>query len=96
MSDDFRAGARAMFDALLSRAANNYHGNPKVNDICQKENDLVRSWVVDALEEVSPDDHSEWITITELYLQNRELRRKLYDKPSLVNRLISWYKKDVE
>ena len=36
--DAFRAGARAMFDGLMMYTANNYHGNPSTNDICQEEN----------------------------------------------------------
>jgi hypothetical protein len=63
--DDFRKGVRAMFDALLFRAANNFH--PAHQAACDKENELIESWAKDALEEVSPDDFLEWRAITDAY-----------------------------
>jgi len=63
--DDFRRGARAMFDALLMRAANNYH--PAHQAACDKENRLIESWAKDALEEVSPEDYTEWRAIATAY-----------------------------
>ena len=68
--DDFRKGARAMFDALLFRAANNYH--PAHQAACDKENELIESWAKDALEEVSPDDSSEWRAIADAYRSGSE------------------------
>lgn len=64
---EFQRGARAMFDALMTRAANNYHGNPAINDQCNLENKLVEEWAVDALEEIDPESHREWLSIGEAY-----------------------------
>lgn len=71
--DDFRKGARAMFDALLFRAANNFH--PAHQTECDKENKLIESWAKDALEEVSPDDFSEWRAIADAYKSGFEAGR---------------------
>lgn len=62
MSDkDYRRGVMAVFDYLTTRAANNYHANVKINEECQKENDLVWKWAMDALYDVSPEDHDEML-----------------------------------
>lgn len=71
---DFRKGVRALHDALLGIAANNYHGNKAIDIECQKENAMIQNWLAIALSEVSPSDHSEWYTITELQRENDELR----------------------
>jgi hypothetical protein len=62
---EFQRGARAMFDYFHIRAANNWHGNPKVQEQCAKENTLLLSWVEDALESVDPAIHAEWKTLQE-------------------------------
>ena len=64
---DFQAGAKAMFDVLSYRAANNWHGNPMIDDACEQESKLVLSWIKDALEDVSPETISEWRSIQEAY-----------------------------
>lgn len=61
MNQDFRDGARAMFDALTMRAANNYHGRKETNEILQKENALIWSWAMEALSEVSEEDYEEML-----------------------------------
>lgn len=66
-NEDFRAGAKAMFDYFHYRAANNYHSRPLVQEICNKENALVLSWANDALDEVSPEDFATWKSIDEAY-----------------------------
>ena len=61
-SDDcFRAGARAMFDALAYRVANHWH--PHCQDECDRDNAWAMEWASDALEEVSPDDCAKWKAI---------------------------------
>lgn len=57
----FRAGARAMFDALMYRVANHWH--PAHQEDCDRDNAWVTEWAADALEEVSPDDCVEWKSI---------------------------------
>lgn len=52
-----------MFDALLFRAANNWHANQEINKACTKDNSIVTSWAVDALKEVSPEDYETWLSI---------------------------------
>jgi len=64
---DFRKGAKAMFDFLLVRAANHYHGNPIVQKQCDYDNALVTEWAEDALESVSPDDAAEWRSVSDAY-----------------------------
>lgn len=68
----FREGAKALFDYLYTRAVNNYHGNEVVNEACEKENEVIFRWITDALASVSPKDHEEWLSITEL---NKEILR---------------------
>lgn len=65
ISEDFRLGAKAMFDYLLYRAANNYHGNPKINEWCKTENIIIEKWAEDALADVSPEDCTTWRTLRE-------------------------------
>jgi hypothetical protein len=81
LSDDFRKGARAMFDSLLCRAANNYHGNPSVDAACTEENKIVTAWAADALAEVSVDDWNEWASITDLRRENDELKAQVRASP---------------
>jgi hypothetical protein len=81
LSDDFRKGARAMFDSLLCRAANNYHGNPSVDAACTEENKIVTAWAADALAEVSVDDWNEWVSITDLRRENDELKAQVRAAP---------------
>lgn len=64
--DGFRRGARAMFDSLLMRAANHYHGNPKVQEQCDYDNALVVDWAKAALAEVAPKDCEDWENIVSL------------------------------
>jgi hypothetical protein len=66
-TDDFRAGAKAMFDYIMFRAANNYHGRPDVQAVCTKENLLVTEWITDALDDVSPEDAATWRAIDDAY-----------------------------
>lgn len=61
----FHAGAKAVFDNLLFRAANNWHANANINDKCDRENELIKDWAQDALEEVSPDSLMQWKSLTE-------------------------------
>jgi hypothetical protein len=81
LSDDFRKGVRAVFDSLLCRAANNYHGNPDVNASCTEENKIVTAWAADALAEVSVDDWNEWVSITDLRRENDELKAQVRAAP---------------
>lgn len=74
MTDEFRKGARAMFDHLTYRAANNYHGKPEINARCDEENAIINSWASEALKTVSPEDHMEWCSIVELRQENIQLR----------------------
>lgn len=60
LSKDFRLGARAVFDALIARTTNNYHMGSGKN-LCEAKNKLIIAWAVDALKEVSADDHVEWV-----------------------------------
>lgn len=38
---NFRKGVRTFFDALIGRAANNYHGIPEMQKVCDEENALI-------------------------------------------------------
>jgi hypothetical protein len=61
LSDEemYREGVMAVFNSLLYRAANHFHGNPEIDKQCQAENNLIIEWAMTALEEVSPKDHEE-------------------------------------
>ena len=72
----FSAGAKAIFDAIHFRAANNYHGRPAVQAICDKENALVTSWINDALEEVSPEDMVTWRSIDNAFRTGYETGKR--------------------
>ncbi len=73
----FKRGARAMFDALAMRAANHWHANEAINDLCNKENALVMDWAEDALEEVDPEDCATWRELSKLSAENWELKQKI-------------------
>ena len=68
----FRAGAKAMFDSLAIRAANNYDSNLVINQSLQKENALVMAWAEDAFMEVDPDDFDQWKILVDMYQQGYE------------------------
>ena len=74
---DFKQGAKAMFDFVQDKAANNWHGNEKINDGCRHENEIATSWIEEAFREVSPGDYSTWIDITTLQKRIRELESEL-------------------
>lgn len=74
--DSFRRGAKAMFDYMLMRAANHYHGNPTVQKQCDYDNALVKDWAEDALDAVSPDDSAEWRSVTDAYNTGYKLGRR--------------------
>jgi hypothetical protein len=80
--DEFRAGARAFFDHLLSRAANNWH--PAAMEACEKENALIHEWAEDALASVSPEDHETWRSIVELQAEVHRLNQQLAAAPQHV------------
>ena len=61
-----------MFDSLLSRSANNYHGNPAINKRCMEESAIVEAWAADALAEVSPDDFTEWRSVADAYAEGQK------------------------
>lgn len=69
MRQAFAQGARAMFDHLMARAANNYHGNKEVQKLCEEENAIIESWAVEALESVSIEDYNAWRSIDEAYAE---------------------------
>ena len=60
---EFQRGVRAMFDYFAFRAANNYHGNPRMNELCNEENKLIMDWARDALYETDEDSFCEWDSI---------------------------------
>jgi len=75
--ESFRAGARAMFDALAFRAANNWH--PSHPEVCYGENELVMRWARDSLEEVSPEDCSEWESVRQAYTEGYKAGKKIVE-----------------
>lgn len=66
-SDDFRAGAKAMFDGLRTMTANHFHGDPEKDKLCQQENELFEEWIEDALEMISPRDVKKWRSLNDMY-----------------------------
>lgn len=72
MSSEFQRGARAMFDCLMNRAANNFHADPVIQAACEKENATVEEWVADALDTVDPASYREWKSIEAAYERGRK------------------------
>lgn len=67
-------GVKAFFDNLLTRAANNWHANSAVAEMCKKENNLIYDWAKEALLELAEPIYSEWVQITELQSQIQTLK----------------------
>ena len=67
----FHAGAKAMFDALLYRIANNWH--PASQAECDAQNDWATEWATDALDEVSPESCTKWRSITQAWADGYNL-----------------------
>ena len=64
---EFTAGAKAMFDYVMYRSANNYSGGSEASQKkCQDENRIVEEWIKDALEEVDEYAYMKWVRIDEL------------------------------
>lgn len=66
-----------MFDWLMFRVANNYHGNPEIQRQCDIENDLVTDWAENALNDVSPKDYVKWREISDAYRAGYEAGKKV-------------------
>jgi hypothetical protein len=77
MSEEFRKGARAMFDYVTTCTANHYHGNPEIDKFCRAEAAYANELIIAALREVSPEDHNEWLSIVELRQENYRLKEML-------------------
>lgn len=86
----FRAGARAMFDALMYRMANHWH--PHHQEACDRENAWATEWAADALKEVSPDDCAEWKSIHQARAEGFEagLRSATAKIPRTVIGRLAW------
>ncbi len=69
---NFRKGVRTFFDALIGRTANNYHGIPELQKVCDEENALIEKWAEEALEDLSPNDHNQWLAIHEAFKQGAD------------------------
>lgn len=79
-SDDFKAGAKAIFDYFQMRMANHYHARPAVQAIMDKENEVLSEWILDALEEVSPETHATWVSLDKMYAMGFEAGNKSITK----------------
>ena len=79
-SDDFKAGAKAMFDYFQMRMANHWHARPAVQAMMDKENELLGEWILDALEEVSPETHATWVSLDKMYAMGFEAGKKSVKK----------------
>lgn len=64
--ENFKRGAKAVFDHVLSVACNRYHGDPKLNAAMQLENDLMIEVAEEALESASASSFREWKEIAAL------------------------------
>jgi hypothetical protein len=77
MSEEFKKGAKTMFDYILMATANHYHMNPTINKQCAAEAAYATDLAADALREVSPELYGEWLSLVELQKINAELRKDL-------------------
>lgn len=75
--DPFIKGARAMFDHLMFKVANNWNCNPEIDKKCQEENDIITDWADDALRTVSPSSSARWKRLTDLERKIWELKSEL-------------------
>lgn len=80
--EGYKDGVKAFFDHLLTRAANNWHANPKVSEVCAKENNLIYAWAKDTLQELAEPAYSHWVQITELQNEIRNLKKELNNAKS--------------
>ena len=71
----FKAGAKAMFDALQMRIANNWH--PYLEKVCAAENNWAHEWALDALEEVSPEHVATWRSLDSMYAEGVEAGKRM-------------------
>ena len=71
---DFEKGAKAMFDYFAVWAANHYHGDPALEKLYQKENELILEVAEDALEDVSLKSCMDWKKISLLQKEIYYLR----------------------
>ena len=83
----FVDGIRKAFDMLVEKAANNYHGNPELQRICDIENDALISAAQDILLYNDIESYNQWRDIAKLTDEIKHLRSQL-DK---VNRQFSNY-----
>jgi hypothetical protein len=74
---EFQRGVRTFYNHLMMRVANNFHGNPTIQVLCDRDNDLISDRAEEALESVLPEDYREWRQISELSSANMELQSKL-------------------
>jgi len=84
MSDEFKAGARAMFDYITFAVANHYHVRPGAKEQCEIESAYANDVAERALEEVSPEDHAEWLKIGELQAEITQLKQERVCKQQIV------------
>jgi hypothetical protein len=77
ITEDFRSGAKAMFDMFLYKAANNYHPDPKVQKMCDIENNLLDEVAQISLKEVDEYAYDEWRSITDLVNENNDLKKQI-------------------
>lgn len=73
--ESFKAGAKAMFDALQMRIANNWH--PRFEKVCAAENNWAHEWALDALEEVSPEYVATWRSLDSMYAEGVEAGKRM-------------------
>jgi hypothetical protein len=72
--ESFKAGAKAMFDALQMRIANNWH--PRFEKYCDDQNNWAHEWALDALDEVSPEDVAVWRSLNSMYAAGFEAGKR--------------------
>lgn len=87
MSEEFKKGAKTMFDYILMATANHYHMNPTINKQCAAEAAYATDLAADALREVAPELHGEWLSLVELQQINVELRKDLMESQKENQRL---------
>lgn len=73
----FLKGATAMFDYASMSSANHYHGDPRIDKVCQDENNYLMEVMEYALQEVNPEQMCKWVEINDLFKKINELEKEI-------------------
>ncbi len=95
----FHRGAKAVFDKVRYAAANHWHPDPIRGASCEAENAIAMQMIETAFEDVSPEQHQEWLTLMEAIKENEKLKVELAALQSQLmdtRRMLLWLRNHYE